>query len=142
MNRLWFFLFLYGTSAFIGAFLCTFWTRVMWNRRGRIVHPWWHDRALVLALAIACVSGGMTVVDFARVIGNAQFGLSPILTRTEGYFIAFGLLIGIIGLFKMTWLADLEEHPPRWTWLRCMVAVTLLWAVLSRILAAHAPFGG
>jgi hypothetical protein len=136
----WLFLFLYGATCLIGGFLTTFWARVAWQRCKVIDHFCLKDRAFVLASAIAIVAGGVAVIDGARVFGNAEYGLSSILKRGEAWFIGAGLIISYIGFLKMTWLADLEKHPPKWTWTRSMIGLTILWAVIALLLAPGVPF--
>lgn len=140
IGRVWAFLFLYGASALTGLFLAVFWTRFAISRCRNVSHPCRKDRVFVLSSSIALVSAGMVLIDGARAVGNAEFGLSSILQRDEAYFIAAGLFLAILGFLKMTWLADLEKHPPKWSWLRAMIGVTLLWAVIAFLIAPGVPF--
>lgn len=140
--RVWLFIFLYGAVAMSGAFLSFFWAHFAYCRAKLISHPSYKDRTFVLSAAIAMVAIGLALVDGARAIGNIEFGLSAILQRNEAYFIGVGLVFILFGLFKMTWLADLERHPPKWMWTRAMLGMTLLWSVIAALLAPGVPFNG
>lgn len=141
--KVWLFLFLYGSVTLIGFGLTIFWGKYAYHRAHNCgTTNCFKDRAFILSTAIALISGGVTITDAARTYGNAEFGLSQILERGEGVFIAIGLIVTIIGLVKMVWLADLEVHPPRWTWLRTALGVTILWAVVASLLAPGVPFNG
>lgn len=142
MDRVLIFIFLYGATACSGAVLSFFWTRFAISRGKRMPHPWLKDRTFVLALAIALVSLGLTLIDGARAVGNLEFGLSSILRRDEAWFIGAGLIATLAGMFKMGWLADLEVNPPHWTWLRFMLGLTVLWAVVAILLAPGVPYHG
>lgn len=142
MDRLWLFLFLYGTVALIGVGLTSFWGSFAINRWRALVHPAARDRAFVLSVSIALVAMGLTIYCTARVIGNATYGLSMILRHNSDAW-PLGIALGVIicGLLKMVWLADLEDHPPRWIWLRTMIGITMLWGVIAFILLPSVPLG-
>jgi hypothetical protein len=142
MDRVWIFMFLGGMSTLIGLMLSTFWTHLAYCRARLIAHPKHKDRTFVLAASIATLSAGVTVADGWRTWGNIEYGLSESLRSPDAYFVAAGLVIAILGMVGMVWLADLEKHPPRWTWLRTMIGVTVLWAVISALLAPGVPWYG
>lgn len=140
MARVWLFIFLYGVTTIISFFLTVFWTRLAIVRAREINHSIFKDKAFVLAAAIATVAGGTMLMHGARVVGNLDYGLSLILRNGDAYAVAIGLVLCIIGFLKMTWLADLEKHPPKWTWLRAMLGATVLWGITSALLAPGVPF--
>lgn len=138
--RVWTFLFLYGMLAFMGAFLVAFWGVTARRRIEIITHPWYQDRYAILCLAIALFTVGTAVDAGARMWGNLQHGLSPILKRLEGEFIGVGMTFVLLGLTTLIWLADLERIPPRYSWLLGMAAVTVIWAIGCLVLAPFVPW--
>lgn len=136
MTREWLFIFLFGLTSIIGLFLTSFWTRLAYARMREINGHWYHDRASVLALAIASIAGGIVLTNGARVLGSMHHGLIGFLSDGRlATAIGIGMALIVVGFFKMTWLADLEQHPPKWTWLRAMLGFTVLWSVVAAILA-------
>jgi hypothetical protein len=139
-ERLFVFVFLYGTVSLIGAFLSFFWARIARQRARSIPHPAIKDRAFVLASSIALSALGLTISHGVRAVGNVQFGLSSILKRSDAYPIGFGLIILIAGMLLQVWLADLQKHPPRWIMVRWMIGLTMLWAIVAALLVPGVPF--
>lgn len=135
------FVFLYGAPTLVGIFLAAFWAVFAIRRAREITHPWRHDRAFILSAAIAVIATGVVSTFGARAVGNLIYGISPILRHKEAYFIGLGLVLALIGFLLMAWLADLEKHPPKWTWLRAMLGLTALWAAVVAILAPGIPYG-
>lgn len=134
------FLFLYGVPAFVGAGLAAFWGAIglkRWNEIKRH-HPWWCDRYFLVVVGFALVSLGAAILYATRVYGNLHYGLSPILYGTEGYVMIAGLIVVTLGFFVMVWLADLEIHPPRWTWVRRTIILSAIWAVTVVVLTLTA----
>jgi uncharacterized membrane-anchored protein len=142
MSRLAFFIFLYGAVSIIGFLLTVFWGKFAWARCNAVLHPCWKDRAFVMATGIALFIGGSTVNYAARTYGNAEYGLSMILLRKEAWFIGGGLAVMFLGALVLAWLADLEDHPPMWNYLRAAIGITILWGVIVIIAVPKMPFGG
>lgn len=138
--RLFAFLFLYGTVAFMGLFLVIFWGLTAKRRIAAITHPWYQDRYSILSLSIAGLTIGLMLETGARMFGNVMSGLSPILRRVEGDYIAMGIVFSLFGLCGLVWLADLERDPPRYSWLLGMLVLTGIWAVACFYILPHVPW--
>ncbi len=132
-------LWLYGSLLIVGGFLATFWFKFAAKRSAAIEHRWFKDRYLILASGLALWTAGQVILNTGRLIGNVVHGLSSIMLRIEGWFIALGLLLVLGASFFFVWLADLEEHPPRWRYLRGMAIATLAWAAVAAILPQYMP---
>jgi len=125
------FVFLYGLGALIGLPISVYWTGVYLRRHRSMQGRWWSDRYSLVALSFALVCAGVTITHTSRTIGNLQFGLSPILMRTEGYFIAAGLLLLLLGFFVKIRLIDLETDPPKWRMTQVALGTTAVWLTVS-----------
>lgn len=133
------FIFLYGLCGIIGLFLAVFWGRLAHRRLKVIDYPWYRDRYYLISVAVTLLAGGQAIVDAARTVGNIEYGLSPILTHTEGWFVFLGMFTLLLGLITMVWVADLETHPPSWRWLRRMLIFTVFWLVVSFFVHYYVP---
>lgn len=140
MLRSWFFIWSFGTLFLLSLFLVPFWIRYAHKRRVDIIKSGiLFDRYYLLSFSIACSSLGIMLIYAGRLYGNLAEGLSPMLLRNESWVIGFGSLTLQLGLRVMVMLADLEQHPAKWTWSKIGIGLTLLWAVVSYSVAQHVP---
>ena len=121
------FLFLFGVCAFLGFCLAVFWGVMAARRWSAIERPSLRDRYFLVASCFALFSLGQAVIDAFRVYGNLHFGLSKILLGPEGIGIGAGLVMIFVALLGMSWLADLEVHPPKLRWLRRAIVFSVVW---------------
>ena len=133
------FIYLYGVAAVVGIGLAIFWGRIAVNRKRQINYPWQRDRYFILATGVCLVTGGQAGIDLSRTYGNIEYGLSKILTHPVGWVVFASMLVMIAGLFFMVWLADLETHPPKWTWLKWSAVFTLVWLIASFFIHFYIP---
>lgn len=137
--REWFFIWAFGSLILQSVFLAPFWWLRAHKRRLSIVYGPMQDRTCILSASIAAVALGSLLVNGGRLYGNLQEGLSAILLHREGFAIGAGLACYLFGFLLMVMLADLEVHPPRWTWTRIGLAVIGVWAVASIFIVQYLP---
>lgn len=141
MLRQGFFIFAYGSLLILGAFLSVFWLKVTHKRHGSTPlgsfgEP---DRYAVLSFAIHVMAVGMLLNFAGRLYGNVLHGLSNVLVRGEGWVIGAGLWMMMGGSLMLVWLADLEVHPPKFSWLKITLAACLIWLVATVIVLPYVP---
>lgn len=128
-------IFLYGAVSLAAFFLAVFWSRFSFRRWQKMVgNGIWHDRYFLLATAIAVNSTGLVILFGSRTVGSIIYGSSAALTGWETLGVMFGLIVTLCSKTMLVWLADLEEDPPVWTWLRWMTIITTGWAVVAILL--------
>lgn len=138
--RAWFFIWVFGALALQTLFLVPFWICYAHTRRTNLSSgQFLRDRFYLLSTAIASTALGILLIYSGRLYGNLAEGLSPILLRNEGYVIGLGLLCLYFGMKLMVVLADLEQHPAKWTWTKIGFALTLAWSIASFFVAQHVP---
>lgn len=137
--KLYLFIFLYGAVGIKGMFSTWFWGIVAHKRIKVFNPPVYNDRYFVIAASIAVMSFGLMVNCLARTYGNIDYGLSPILLRTEGSFILTGLAFVILGFFGFIWLADLETDPINWKYSKRVGFVTVLWGIATFFIIQFVP---
>ena len=135
------FLFLYGITAILGVALGWFWLGVARKRVKVIEHAWHQDLYTLVALGFGLVTAGLGIGHSFRTFGNIHYGLSPILQRNEGVGIGVGMIVVLLGFLVLIYLADIEDHPPKWTWVKVSMVVSVLWVLVVLFIADMVPTG-
>jgi hypothetical protein len=135
------FLFLFGAVTIASLKLAGFWGWFAYRRCKSVgcASPIIRDRYFVLALAIALDAVGTFAYAGTRVIANIHYGLSRALHGAEGYGVAAGLVAVLASKTMLVWLADLENDPPRWTFLRTLIMATIIWGIATVFISAAIP---
>lgn len=133
------FIFLYGAVTFASILLAIFWGRFAAQRRSTLIGNIFKDRYFVLSLGVTIDAAAWTVITGMRVVSNYHYGLSKALYGWEGAGIAIGLIAAIFSKVMLVWLADLEDHPPRWPWTKALVIGTAIWGGVAALTTSFMP---
>lgn len=137
--REWFFIWAFGTLLLMSLLLTPLWILRARARRVSIPHHPLSDRTYLMSSGIAALALGTLFINGGRLYDNLQDGPGAVWRNYAGWSVGFGMMALVFGFMLFVMLADLEEYPPTWTWLRIGLVIVGVWAVASFFIARHLP---